>query len=224
MPRIRVLEAIAGLDFSWTPGDVVELPEEQAAAWADGHRAVLADDGQEQDDAPQPSARHQEPVVVGENGQPLEVLAATVEETTPPDGAEDNGQQWVRWSVTVRLPIPASGDGDKPPASADPADLDDQDPEEGDVPAKSFDPREHSNKEVLAYLDTVGEQEALRVLDIEANEGDPPRAGIVKNRDKVLEAARARDAAAGGTQAGAEKAADYSRGGGGAETPETRAW
>lgn len=226
MPRIRVLEAIAGADFSWAPGDVVEVSDEAAASWADGHRAVLHNDGQEQDGEPQPSARHQEPIVVGEDGEPLEVLAATVEETEPPDAAEDNGQRWVRWSVTVRLPVPAATDGgDPPPVSTDPAALENQEPEqEGDVQPKLFDPREHSNKEVLAYLDTVGEQEALRVLDIEANEGDPPRAGIVKNRDKVLEAARARDDAAGCGHAGAEKAADFSRGGGGAETPETRAW
>lgn len=43
MPRIRILQAVAGLDFSWAPGDVVELGDEEAAAWADGERAELVD-------------------------------------------------------------------------------------------------------------------------------------------------------------------------------------
>ncbi|EGX60096.1 hypothetical protein SZN_09246 [Streptomyces zinciresistens K42] len=212
MPHIRVLEAIAGADFSWVPGDVVEVSEEEAASWADGHRAVLADDGGPA--GAQPAMVHQEPDVVGEDGRPLEVLAATLDEVEAPDGA--GGARWVRWSVTVRLPA----DGDRQtPAPADPAAVQDQEP--GAV--KAFDPREHTNREVLAYLDGVGEQEALRVLGVEAGEGEN-RAGIGKLRDQVLQAARERDAAEGAGQAGAEKAADYSRGGGGAPAPETRDW
>ncbi|MEV0470214.1 hypothetical protein [Streptomyces prunicolor] len=225
MRRIRVLEAIAGADFSWAPGDVVELSEEAATSWADGHRAVLADDGQEQDGEPQPSAVHQEPLVVGADGEPLQVLAATLEEIEPTDGVE-GGPRWMRWSVTVRLPVPAASDDEQPPRPEDPADLENENPEqETEVPMTPtpFDPREHTNREVLAYLDTVGEQEALRVLDIEAAQ-DTPRAGICKNREQVLETARARDVAAGGSQAGAEKTADYSRGGGGEPSPETRDW
>jgi len=217
MPRIRVLEAIAGSDFSWSPGDIVEVSDEEAAAWADGHRAVLADDGSE--GTVTYAAEDRVPVVVGEDGQALEVVDAQVEGAEPPDG-EDDGPSWSRWRVTVRLPVPASGDGGQDPEPpADPADLENQDPEE---PSVAFNPDEHSNKEVLAYLDGVGEQEALRVLDTEA--AGQNRAGIAKNRDAVLEAARARDAASGGGQLQAEKAADFSRGGGGAETPETRAW
>ncbi|MFC8361135.1 hypothetical protein ACFUIY_14830 [Streptomyces griseorubiginosus] len=217
--RIRVLEAIAGADFSWAPGDVVEVSDEAAEAWADGHRAELVDE--DQDPAASYAVDHRMPVVVGEDGQELEVLDAEMERVNAPDG-EDDGLAWVRWLVTVRLPAPAAeSDGTAPPTPED------NDPaQEAEVPEPLFDPREHTNKEVLAYLDTVGEQEALRVLDIEANkaEGGENRAGIGKNREQVLEAARARDAAAGGSQAGAEKAADYSRGGGGAQAPETRDW
>ncbi|MFC5217329.1 hypothetical protein [Streptomyces coerulescens] len=222
MARIRVLEAIAGADFSWAPGDVVDVSEEEAASWADGHRAALVDgeDGVPAEETATTS--HLAPLVVGEDGQELEVLDATLEAAEPPADAED-GQQWVRWSVTVRLPAAAaSADGDQTPA--DPADLENEDPEqEAEEVATPFDPREHTNKEVLAYLDTVGEQEALRVLEVEASEGEN-RAGIAKNREQVLEAARLRDEAEGGSQLGAEKTADYSRGGGGAETPETRSW
>lgn len=221
MARIRVLEAIAGADFSWAPGDVVDVSEEEAASWADGHRAALVDG---EDGVPAEAnapGTHLPPLVVGEGGQELEVIDATLEEAEPPAGAED-GQQWVRWSVTVRLPAAAaSADGDQTPADA--ADLENEEPEQEAEVTTPFDPREHTNKEVLAYLDTVGEQEALRVLEVEASEGEN-RAGIAKNREQVLEAARLRDEAEGGSQLGAEKAADYSRGGGGAEAPETRNW
>lgn len=60
-------------------------------------------------------------------------------------------------------------------------------------PDDAFDPTQHVTKDVLAYLDTVGETEALRVLDAEA--AGENRAGIRKVRDQVLKDARARDAA-----------------------------
>lgn len=41
MARIRVLQSIAGMDFSWVPGQEVDLPGEEAAKWADGVRAEL---------------------------------------------------------------------------------------------------------------------------------------------------------------------------------------
>ncbi|WP_330349576.1 hypothetical protein [Streptomyces sp. NBC_00582] len=213
MARIKVLEAIAGADFSWSPGDVIEVSVEEAAAWADGHRAVLADDGGE--GPVKYAAEDRVPVVIGENGQTLEVVDAHVEGAEAPDGGDD-GLSWSRWRVTVRLPVPAAEDDDQEPA--DPADLENEEPEEPPVPL--FNPDEHSNKGVLAYLETVGEQEALRVLDAEA--AGQNRAGIAKNRETVLEAARARDVAEG--RMPPEVAADFSRGGGGAEAPETRDW
>lgn len=44
MPRIRILQSIAGSDFSWSPGEVVEVDGTAAAAWADGERAELVDE------------------------------------------------------------------------------------------------------------------------------------------------------------------------------------
>lgn len=41
MPRIRILQSIAGTDFSWSPGDVIEVDGAAASAWADGERAEL---------------------------------------------------------------------------------------------------------------------------------------------------------------------------------------
>lgn len=213
MTRIKVLEAIAGSDFAWSPGDLIDLPDQEAATWADGHRAVLAD-GQEHGD-PATSVLHQQPYVAGEDGRVLEVLTATLEEIEAPAGV-GSGTQWVQWSVTVRLPAPdGTAGGQGPEAPAEPADIDDQEPV---VP---FDPSEHSNRQVLAYLDTVGEQEAIRVLDEEA--AGENRAGIRKNRDAVLEAARLRDPVPR-REPGAEVAADDSRGGGRGGQPETRDW
>ncbi|MEW2567635.1 hypothetical protein [Streptomyces sp. NPDC047070] len=242
MTRIRVLEAIAGADFAWAPGDVVEVSDDQAAAFADGHRAVLADD--QDPGEPVPSVVHQQPVVICEDdGQELEVLSATLDEIAAPAGAED-GPRWMQWLVTVRLPSPAdpSAPAVTPPGAEEESAAsgikspsavmwevgayvgpgstgEDQEPEE---PVVLFDPREHSNRQVLAYLDTVGEEEAIRVLDIEATEGED-RAGIRKQRDAVLEAARQRHPAPR-RDPDAEVAADASRGGGRGGQPETRDW
>lgn len=41
MAQIRVLQAIAGLNFSWTPGQLVDLPGNEAAQYCDGVRAEL---------------------------------------------------------------------------------------------------------------------------------------------------------------------------------------
>lgn len=45
MPRIRILRPVGGLDFSWKRGQVVDVDKDTAAAWADGVRAELVDDG-----------------------------------------------------------------------------------------------------------------------------------------------------------------------------------
>jgi hypothetical protein len=124
MPDVRILQGVSGLDFSWAPGDVVPMEEAQAAAWADGYRAELADGG--------------------------------------------------------------------------------------DPPPTAYDPGEHSVKDVLAYLSTVGDDEAVRVLDAEEHGQD--RAGLAKVREQRRAQA----------EAGAERAADDSRGGGRAEVIETR--
>ncbi|WP_406365293.1 hypothetical protein [Streptomyces sp. NBC_00645] len=221
MARIRVLEAIAGADFSWAPGDLVDLPDEQAALWADGHRAELAD----LEELVDPGLQVEEmttPRVVTADGVELEVLQAVVEEIDPPEGVEGD-ETWGQWVVTVALPQPTpvkpGSDPAVPPVVEEsPAPAGGDGAPDGDTPAPAappFDPSEHSNREVLAYLDTVGEEEALRVLDEEAAGED--RAGIRKHRAAVLEAARLR-------QPAREVAADDSRGGGRGEQPETRDW
>lgn len=194
MARIRILQAISGLDFSWAPGELVDVPDDEAAVWADGDRAELVDDAEPRQEQA-PSVVHQQPKVVGEDGQELEVLAATVEETTPPAGAEDGGQ-WVQWSVTVRLPSPTPAE--------EPATHNDL-----------YDPSKHPVKDVLAYLDGVGEEEALRVLQQEEN-AEEPRKGIVGQRGSILERAQAND------QTRIERTAETSRGGGRGNSIETR--
>jgi hypothetical protein len=38
-----MLTGVSGLDFSWRPGEVVTMSEEDAAKWADGVRGELVD-------------------------------------------------------------------------------------------------------------------------------------------------------------------------------------
>lgn len=194
MARLRILQAVSGADFSWAPGDLIDVDDDQAAVWADGERAVLVDDQDQGGEAPASAEVHHQPVVVSEDGEPLEVLAATLEEIPAPDGAKD-GPAWVQWSVTVRLP------------SADPGD--------DDPGSDPFDPAEHSAKDVLAYLEGVGEMEADRVLAAEER-AQTPRKGVLDKREAILSRARAND------QAAAERAAEASRGGGRGDTIETR--
>ncbi|MFF8034919.1 hypothetical protein [Streptomyces sp. NPDC016626] len=165
MACIRVLQAVAGLHCSWQAGDLVDLPDDEAAKWADGVRAELADQ-------------------------------------TPAAPAGSS-------------PAPPADD---PPPSAGPAPADD--PGAGDDPdgtpaPDQFDPAAHSVKGVIAYLNGVGEEEAMRVLKLEAT-AEQPRRGIVGQRGSILERAQANDLAA------AERAAVISRGGGRGPAVETR--
>jgi hypothetical protein len=57
MARIRILQSIAGLDFSWVPGEVVEVDDAAAEGWADGERAELVDDGKSHGSAEKAAAR-----------------------------------------------------------------------------------------------------------------------------------------------------------------------
>lgn len=41
--RVRILQGVAGLDFSWSPGEEVAMSEEQAQVWADGYRGERVD-------------------------------------------------------------------------------------------------------------------------------------------------------------------------------------
>lgn len=44
MPRIRILQSVAGPDFAWAPGETIDVSAEQAGKWADGVRAELVRD------------------------------------------------------------------------------------------------------------------------------------------------------------------------------------
>lgn len=41
MVAVRILQGVSGDDFSWTPGEVVDMSAEDASKWADGYRAEL---------------------------------------------------------------------------------------------------------------------------------------------------------------------------------------
>jgi hypothetical protein len=55
MARIRILVSVAGDDIgSPSPGEIIEVPEEVAAKWADGERAVRIDEPREPERAVAP--------------------------------------------------------------------------------------------------------------------------------------------------------------------------
>ncbi|MEU3255970.1 hypothetical protein [Streptomyces sp. NPDC006997] len=164
MATIRILQAIGGLDFSWQPGDLVDLDDDTATKWADGVRAELAD--------------QDPPSVPTVNGPP------------PPGD---------------HVP-PAATDPDNPNATSDQDDEDD---------AVMFNPADHNVSDVLAYLDGVGEEEAMRVLQVE-EAAEQPRKGIVGQRGSILERAQVND------QTHMERTAETSRGGGRGDVIETR--
>ncbi|KPL29071.1 hypothetical protein JI76_28530 [Streptomyces anulatus] len=58
MARIRLLTSVSGPGFVWVPGEVVDLPGAEAAAWADGVRAVMVRD--EQPETPEAAAARPE--------------------------------------------------------------------------------------------------------------------------------------------------------------------
>lgn len=41
MPRVRILQSVAGDTFSWMPGEVIDMSAKDAAVWADGFRGEL---------------------------------------------------------------------------------------------------------------------------------------------------------------------------------------
>ncbi|MFH9761317.1 hypothetical protein ACH4MJ_04180 [Streptomyces anulatus] len=58
MARIRLLTSVSGRGFAWAPGEVVDLPGAEAAAWADGVRAELVRG--EQTETPEAAAERPE--------------------------------------------------------------------------------------------------------------------------------------------------------------------
>ncbi len=43
MPKVRMLTSAAGPDFAWAEGEIVDMTDEQAAAWGDDVRGVRLD-------------------------------------------------------------------------------------------------------------------------------------------------------------------------------------
>lgn len=100
MALIRIKTPVSGADFAWRPGEVVDLPDAEAAKWADGVRAEYADPDQAQpesvEEEPVPPAGDDEPPA-GDQPEPpagnasLEVWRAYVVETLKVDPAEIEG-------------------------------------------------------------------------------------------------------------------------------------
>lgn len=45
MAKVQILQGVAGEHFTWQPGQVIEMPDDEAAKWADGVRGTDAAEG-----------------------------------------------------------------------------------------------------------------------------------------------------------------------------------
>ncbi len=87
MPSVRILQSVAGLDFSWVPGDVVEMTDESAAAWADGHRGEyvsVPETADEAEPAETPEDVEEAPEVPGAAEEPEQAVEEVPETPEAP--------------------------------------------------------------------------------------------------------------------------------------------
>jgi hypothetical protein len=96
MTEIRIKTPIAGGDFSWRPGEVVDLPAAEAAKWADGQRAEYVND------ADAPPAGEDEPA----DDVQAEDTTHEVQEVEPPAGNASR-DEWAAYVVDVLKVDPA---------------------------------------------------------------------------------------------------------------------
>lgn len=87
--RIVVQTPISGLDFAWRPGQFVDLPDEEAAKWADGVRASYADP--QSPDDPEPTG-DQEQADPGPDGPPA----------VEPPAANASAEAWRQYAIEHR--------------------------------------------------------------------------------------------------------------------------
>jgi hypothetical protein len=96
MPRVELLVGVSGLDFSWKPGEVVDMSDEQAAAWADGVRGRLVDAGPPPPPPAAPAAGR--PGGDEEPGEPV---------PPPKSGAGSGVEAWRAYADAHEVDVPA---------------------------------------------------------------------------------------------------------------------
>lgn len=92
-PLVEILVGVAGDDFSWAPGDLVDMTDDQVEAWADGERARIYDR------TPTPTAPSPPDTTA-----PAEQVPAQPEDVEADPDDEDDGEPEL-------VPPPKSGPG-----------------------------------------------------------------------------------------------------------------
>lgn len=84
--KVQIIQSISGTAFAWQPGQVVDMPDDEAAKWADGERGVLAADDAVVHQTYDPAAEPVAEVVVVE--EPDEVAIPEPHGYFPPEQPE----------------------------------------------------------------------------------------------------------------------------------------
>lgn len=101
MALIRIKTPVSGADFAWRPGEVVDLPDAEAAKWVDGVRAEYADP----DQAPQPEGEEEEPAPPADDEE-----TPAVDQPEPPAG-NASLEVWREYVVETLKVDPAEIEG-----------------------------------------------------------------------------------------------------------------
>jgi hypothetical protein len=97
---IRVLKGVGGTP-RWRPGELVELPAEEAEKWADGHRAEYVDPP---NPSPEPEVEEEELDPPTGDEEPADVVGE------PPAGNASK-DEWAAYVVNVLKVDPADIEG-----------------------------------------------------------------------------------------------------------------
>ncbi|MFG2056685.1 hypothetical protein ACGFI9_21945 [Micromonospora sp. NPDC048930] len=99
MVAVRILTSISGLEFSWHPGEEIDLPEAEAAKWCDNVRACYVERlGGPVETTSQPGPQ-------GPGGPDRETTERPV---PPPRGGPGSGDKaWRAYAAAAGVVVPA---------------------------------------------------------------------------------------------------------------------
>ena len=118
MAKIRLKVGVSGEDFSWRPGQEIDLPDDEAAKWADGERAEYVDGPPARETTSQPQPPTDAPPRPGGDTETTEEPPAR--ETTSPPAAPDDAEppagnasrdEWAAYVVDVLKVDPVEIEG-----------------------------------------------------------------------------------------------------------------
>jgi hypothetical protein len=102
MPQVELLVGVSGLDFAWKPGQIVDMSDEQAAAWADGVRGRVVE-------PVPPPAPATPPADTADSGVDEPPVDETPADPVPPprSGAGSGVEAWRAYAAAHEVEVPA---------------------------------------------------------------------------------------------------------------------